>query len=135
MMNRRCWLAIAAFGASAACTKRARADRMMTWSEESSFHGAPLPEGEHVIVLRFVDDPGQGLTEDWTPALRDRLRKLGNPVQVTFDCWRQWGGVLGFNIVAIGGEPFTPAAIAGPSRAGSFSEGAGRPHPLESPVE
>ena len=89
-----------------------------------------LPDGERNIVLRFVDDPGQGLIEEWNSDLWDRLTRLGNPVRVTFDCWRQFGGTFGFNIVAIGGEPYVPST----SRAGAFSEGLSRPNPLESAV-
>lgn len=90
-----------------------------------------VPRGDRVVVLRFAADPRQGVIEEWSPELRDRLRGLGNPVRVTFDCRRQFGGVFGFHIVAIGGEPYSPAGSGGPSRSGAFSEGTGRPNPLE----
>ena len=115
------------------CTRHVRTDRPMTWSEEAQFAGMTLPPGEKVIVLRFVDDPGQGLIEESNSALRDRLTRLGNPVRVTFDCWRLLDGTFGFNIAAIGGEPYWPVSN-GPSRGGAFSEGPSRPNPLESAV-
>jgi hypothetical protein len=104
----------------------------MTWSEETQWIGMVLPKDEKMIVLRYVDDPEQGLIEDWSSDLRNRLTRLGNPVRVTFECRRQFGGTFGFNIVAIGGEPYVPSFRAGPSLAGAFSEGPSRPNPLES---
>jgi hypothetical protein len=131
-MGGRLLLVIAAVALTISCTRHKQTERLMTWLEEPRFAGMNLPPGDKVIVLRFVDDPAQGLTEDWSPALRDRLTRLGNPVRVTFDCWRQFGGTFGFNIVAIGGEPYLPETPIGPSRAVAFSEGPSRPHPLES---
>jgi hypothetical protein len=133
-MRGRLWLVIAAVALTVSCTRHAQTERMMTWSEEAHFAGMALPPGERIIVLRFVEDPGQGLTEDWNSALRDRLTRSGNPVRVTFDCWRQFGGTFGFNIAAIGGEPYVFGARGGPSRAGAFSAGPNRPNPLESAV-
>ncbi len=90
--------------------------------------GVPLPRGEKVIVFRFVDDSEQGFTEDWSPALADRLAVLGNPVRLTFDCWRRFG-VFGVNPIAIGGVPYSFGG--NPSREGAFSERPSRPNPLE----
>ncbi len=134
-MNHRFWPALAVAVLAVSCARHSRTGRLMTWSEETQFAGMPLRSGEKMIVLRFVDDPGQGLFEDWSPALRDRLTRLGNPVRVTFDCWKQFGGTFGYNIVAIGGEPYLPAHRDGPSRAGAFSEGPARPNPLESAIQ
>ena len=78
----------------------------MTWSEEAQWRDVRFAPGERIVVLRFVEDPGEGIIEDWSPELRDRLIPLGNPVRVTFDCWRQFGGTLGYDITALGGEPF-----------------------------
>jgi hypothetical protein len=129
-MGGRLWLVIAAIALTISCTRHGRTERLMMWSEEARFAGTALPRGEKIIVLRFVDDPGQGLIEGWNSALRDRLTRLGNPVRVTFDCWRQFSGAFGFNVVAIGGEPYVPNT----SGAGAFSEGPSRPSPLESDV-
>ena len=107
---------------------------MMTWSEGSDAPGIALPRGEKIIVLRFVDEPAQGLIEDWNTALHDRLTRLGNPVRVTFDCWRQLDGTFGFNIVEIGGEPFVSGISSVSTHSGVFSEGAARMNPLESAV-
>jgi hypothetical protein len=134
-MGGRLWLAIVTAAAMTSCsTRHARTERLMTWSEEAHFATMALPRGERIIVLRFVDDPGQGLIEEWDSALRNRLIRLGNPVRVTFDCWRQFGGTFGFNIVAIGGEPHASGSGGGPTRAGLFAEGPSRPNPLESTV-
>ena len=47
------------------------------WSEEANFAGTALPPGEKTMVLRFVGDPTQGLSEDRNSALRvtDSARK------------------------------------------------------------
>lgn len=131
-MGGRLSLVIAVIALTTSCTRHAQTERLMMWSEEAKIAGTDLPRGEKIIVLRFVEDPAQGLIEDWNSGLPDRLTRLGNPVRVTFDCWRQVGGTFGFNIVAIGGEPYAAGATAGPSRAGAFSEGPSRPNPLES---
>jgi hypothetical protein len=128
----RLCLMIAAAALLLSCARHARIERPMTWSEESQFAGTPLPEGEKLLVLRFAADPDQGLTLDPDPALLVRLARLGNPVNVTFDCWRQLGGAFGYNILAIGDEPYVPVYTSGPSRAGAFSRGPSRPNPLES---
>jgi hypothetical protein len=125
---------MAAVALTMSCTRHARTERLMTWSEETHWAGMALPRSEKMIVLRYVDDPGQGLIEDWNSALRDRLARLGNPVRVTFDCWRQLGGTFGFNIFAFGGEPYVSGANGGRSRAGAFSEGPSRPNPLETAI-
>jgi len=57
----------------------------MTWSQQAKVAGMALRRGETIILLRFVDDPLQGLIEDWNPALWERLTRLGSPVRVTFD--------------------------------------------------
>ena len=100
----------------------------MTWSEDVHFQGMALPHGEKAIVLRFMDDPGQGLMKESNSVLRDRLTQLGSPVRVTFDCSRRFGGMVGFHIVAIGGEPYNDASSGGVA----FLNGTSRPHPLES---
>jgi hypothetical protein len=120
-MLRRFCLAMA-FVPVAACTKQARVDAMMTWT---------VDRRQKLIVLRFVEDPDQGITEEWSPELQARLLRLGNPVRVTFDCWRQFGGTFGFNPIALNGKPYYPGGSAGPSRGGAFSEGEARPNPLE----
>src|SRR4051794_13200298 len=130
-MGGRLLLMIAAVALTTSCTRRLQAERLMTWSEEATFAGTHLPPGEKIIMLRFIDDPAQGLIEDWNSTLRDRLTRLGNPVRVTFDCWKQLDGTFGFNIVGIGGEPYLQGGTVGPSRAGAFSQGPGRPNPLE----
>ncbi len=134
VMGGRLRLVIAAVALTMSCASHGKTERLMTWSEEARFAGMTLPRGERIIVLRFVDDPGQGLIEDWNSVLRDRLIRLGNPVRVTFDCWGQFGGTFGFNLVAIGGQPYSRDVSGGPSRAGAFSEGPSRPNPLESTV-
>lgn len=106
----------------------------MTWSQQASVAGTPLPRDETVIVLRFVEDPGQGLIEDWDAALWERLTRLGNPVRVTFDCWRRFDGTFGFKLVAIGPTPYVSDTSRDPSRRGAFSEGPTRPNPLESAI-
>lgn len=106
----------------------------MTWSEEADFAGMAVPRGERVIVLRFVEDPEQGVIEDSGSQLRDHLIRLGNPVRVTFDCWRLFNGTFGFNVVAIGGEPYQYLVNKGPRRGGAFSEGPSRSNPLESAI-
>jgi hypothetical protein len=133
-MDCRLWLVLAVVVLTLSCTRQARTDRLMKWSEGTHFQGMILPRGEKIVVMRYVDDPGQGVIEDGTPALRERLTRLGNPVQVTFDCWRHFGGTFGFNIIAIGGETYFSASNGGPSRAGAFIEGPSRPNPLESAV-
>jgi hypothetical protein len=130
--RRRLFFVIAAVAVTMSCGARhARTERLMTWSEETHIAGMVLPRGQRIIVLRFVDDPGQGLVEGWNSTLQDRLTRLGNPVHVTFDCWLKFGGAFGFNIVAIGGQPYGPP-VSRP--AGAFSEGPSRPNPLESAV-
>lgn len=129
-MGGRLWLVIAAAALTISCARHWRTERLMMWSEEAQFAGMALPDGERNIVLRFVDDPEQGVEEEWNSDLWDRLTRLGNPVRVTFDCWRQFGGTFGFNIVAIGGEPY----VISTSHAGSFSQGPTRPYLLESAV-
>jgi hypothetical protein len=127
-MGGRVWLVIAA-ALTISCARHARTERLMTWSEEVNFAGMTLPRGERMVVLRFVDDPGQGLVEPWNSELRDRLTRLGNPVRVSFDCWRLLDGTFGFKIAAIGGEPYISSVTDGPSRAGAFSERPSRPNP------
>ena len=118
----------------ASCTRHAQTERMMTWSDEVGGTGMVVPGSGRFIVLRFVEDPRQGLILDGSSALRNQLTRLGNPVRVSFDCWRHLPGTFGFNITAIGGEPYVPRGNAGPSRERAFSEGPSRPHPLESAV-
>ena len=125
---------IATMALTASCTRHVRTERMMTWSEESRVGGMTVPHGESIMVLRFADDPGQGVTVDSSPGLRGELTRLGNPVLVSFDCWRRYDGTFGFNIIGIGGEPYVSGVSAGPSRAGAFSEGPSLPNPLESAV-
>jgi hypothetical protein len=107
---------------------------MMTWSRQATLGAMTLPRGETVIVLRFFEDPGQGLIEAWNPALWELLSRLGNPVRVTFDCWRRFDGTFGFNLVALGGTPYVSVIGRSPSREGAFSEGPSRPNPLESAI-
>jgi hypothetical protein len=122
---------MAALSLITSCTRYTRTEQLMTWSEDAQFQGMALPRGEKAIVLRFVDDPGQGLMQmmkESNSPLRDRLTQLGNPVRVSFECSVGFGRMVGFHIVAIGGQPYNDALTNGVA----FRSGTSRPHPLES---